>query len=38
MTMREGLGKEQLISAITNSSKSYDEIMSFLKNSENSHL
>lgn len=38
MTMREALRKEQLISAITNSGKSYDEIMSFLKNGDNSHL
>lgn len=38
MTKREALRKEQLISAITNSGKSYDEIMSFLKNGDNSHL
>ena len=31
MTMRESLRKEQLINAITNSGKSYDEIMSFLE-------
>jgi hypothetical protein len=31
MTMREALRKEQLISAITNSDKSYDEIMAFLE-------
>lgn len=30
MTMREALRKEQLISAISNSDKSYDEIMAFL--------
>lgn len=31
MTMREALRKEQLISAISNSDKSYDEIMAFLE-------
>ncbi len=31
MTMREGLRKEQLINAITNSGKSFDEVMSFLE-------
>lgn len=31
MTMREVLRKEQLINAITNSGKSYKEIMSFLE-------
>lgn len=31
MTMREALRKEQLINAITNSGKSYDEIMAFLE-------
>lgn len=30
MTMREVLRKEQLINAISNSDKSYDEIMTFL--------
>ena len=30
MTMREALRKEQLISTISNSDKSYDEIMAFL--------
>ena len=30
MTMREALRKEQLINAISNSDKSYDEIMTFL--------
>ncbi|MBK5261658.1 MAG: hypothetical protein JJE17_03670 [Peptostreptococcaceae bacterium] len=30
MTMREGLRKEQLINVITNSGKSFDEVMSFL--------
>ena len=31
MTMKEALRKEQLISAISNSDKSYDEIMAFLE-------
>jgi|AntAceMinimDraft_9_1070365.scaffolds.fasta_scaffold389346_2 hypothetical protein len=31
MTMREALRNEQLINAITNSGKSFDEIMSFLE-------
>lgn len=30
MNMREALRKEQLINAITNSGKSYEEIMAFL--------
>lgn len=31
MTMREAFRKEELINVITNSGKSYDEIMSFLE-------
>lgn len=31
MAIRESIRKEELIAAITNSGKSYDEIMSFLK-------
>lgn len=31
MEIRESLRKEELVAAITNSGKSYDEIMSFLK-------
>ncbi len=31
MTIREALRKEQLVNAITNSGKSYDEIMTFLE-------
>jgi flagellar biosynthesis chaperone FliJ len=31
MAIRESLRKEELVAAITNSGKSYDEILSFLK-------